>query len=120
MDILYEEGLQAVLYYKIEIGKDRLNLWEETCCAYENLLEEFIEIRDEDQAQLILNINNQLKSLKEFSENRKLFLWEQEEQEVLKKIAKKTAFQNSLIKKDWDLYNNNRFKNEIISFKNKK
>jgi hypothetical protein len=26
MDILYEEGLQAVLYYKIEIGKDRLNL----------------------------------------------------------------------------------------------
>jgi hypothetical protein len=68
----------------------------------------------------MFEINNKLDSLKKFSENRNLFLLEQKEQEALKEALKKNAFQNSLIKKDWDLYNKNRSKNEIILFKNKK
>ncbi len=120
LDTLWLESELGVLYYKIEIFKDKLQLLDEICCEYEDLLEEVIAIRDEDQQNLMFEINNKLDSLKKFSENRNLFLLEQKEQEALKEALKKNAFQNSLIKKDWDLYNKNRSKNEIILFKNKK
>lgn len=88
----------------------RLKRWE-----LDGLMEMIYNTRSifmEEQVQLEFDIEDTFKSLREFSLKRKEFI--KEEQHAIK-IAK-----NNIINKDWDAYNQNRFKNEIMKFKIKK
>ena len=117
IDLLRQKYL-GKKYIELEKAKNQLKILDMYCVGLEELLQDVIETRDADQAKLLENIENNknLKILKEISLKRNI--WLEDEYNNQLKQAKKAI--KKLSNKDWDLYNQNRFKNEIITFKKKK
>lgn len=117
--VKYDINIQyeiCVAYIKKWKALEMLAILDKFNCSLEELLENIIKMRETDQENLTYSIENKLKSLKEFALKRNQWLEEPHKQHI-SKLKKETEL---LTQKKWDLYNYNRFKNEIITFKNKK
>lgn len=117
VDLLRQKAL-GKKYIELERAKSQLKILDIYCVGLEELLQDVINARDADQAKLLFNIENNknLNSLKEIALKRNT--WLEDEYNYKLKQAKKEI--KKLIYKDWDFYNQNRSKNEIIIFKKKK
>lgn len=117
IDLLRQKAL-GKKYIELERVKSQLKILDIYCVGLEELLQDVINARDADQAQLLYNIENNknLNILKAIVDKRNT--WLEDEYNYKLKQAKKAT--KKLIYKDWDFYNQKRFKNEIITFKKKK